>query len=404
MDLAFLPSWPFHFNDLLLFSLLLGAGILGGHLAGRTPYLPRISGYIAAGFLLGPGVTGLLSEQLLGNARVFTDIALGLILFELGRLLKLRELFTRPWLVGTSLVDAALSFVLIFVALRLGGVGALNAGIAAAVGVSSSPAVVLLVVRQFNASGPVTDNTLALVALNNVLALSLFLIILPILHFDQQATAWTIVLQPLYHFGMSALIAGGLALVHLWSARRLGTHENVQFALTVGTIVAAIGLSKMLNVSALFTLLALGVLSSNLDREQRLPKVEFGYGGELFFLILFVVAGATLHLEYLGQAGLLAVLFVLARQLAKSSATYLMLRAAGVATQPAALTGLALMPMAGLAIGLSQLTTDLYPQFGRQLETLVLAAVAILETVGPIATEFALKRAGEVPDDGTVHH
>jgi len=56
--------------------------------------------------------------------------------------------------------------------------------------------------------------------------------------------------------------------------------------------------------------------------------------------------------------------------------------------------------MAGLAIGLSQMMSELYPQFGRELQTLVLASVAILETIGPIATEFALRRAGEVPVNG----
>ncbi len=62
--MGFLPAWPLHFNVLLLFSLLLGAGILGGHLAGRTTFLPRITGYIAAGFLLGPSVSGLLTPDL----------------------------------------------------------------------------------------------------------------------------------------------------------------------------------------------------------------------------------------------------------------------------------------------------------------------------------------------------
>ena len=80
------------------------------------------------------------------------------------------------------------------------------------------------------------------------------------------------------------------------------------------------------------------------------------------------------------------------------------MRYSGMSPQPALMLGFALMPMAGLAIGLSQMMTDMYPQFGREFQTLVLASVAILETIGPIATEFALRQAGEVRAEERVSH
>jgi Kef-type K+ transport system membrane component KefB len=400
----FLPTWPLRFNDLLLFSLLLGAGVLGGHLAGRTTFLPRITGYIFAGFLLGPSVSGLLTPDLLASARLFTDIALGLILYELGRQLDFDSLRHDRRLLGTGLLESALSFVLVFAALQLAGLNALNASIAAALGVSSSPAVILLVVRQLDARGPVTKSALNLVALNNVIAFFLFLTVLPLLHIEQKADVLTILLQPLYQLGVSLGIAYAMSRLTLWAARHIGQRENVQFALTICTIIGAIGLARMLNVSPLLALLALGLLVNYLDREAHVLEVDFGFGGELFFLLLFVVAGANLHVDYLGKAGLLALLFVVARQAGKSAATFAMMRYAGMAPRPAAMLGLTLTPMAGLAIGLSQMTADLYPQFGRELQVLVLAAVAILETIGPITAEFALRHAGEVRGNGRIAH
>jgi len=400
----FLPSWPLRFNDLLLFSLLLVAGIVGGLLAGRTTFLPRITGYIAAGFLLGPSASGLLTPDLLENARLFTDIALGLILYDLGRQLDFQTLRHDQRLFLTGLAESMLTFLLIFSALWLAGIGTLNAGIAAAVGVSSSPAVILLVVRQFNADGPVTRSALNLVALNNVIAFFLFLTVLPLLHLEHKKELFTILLQPLYQIGASLTIALVLGRLTLWAARMIGRRENVQFALTVCTIIGAIGLARMLKVSPLLALLALGLLVNYLNREEHVQNVDFGHSGELFFLVLFVVAGANLHLDYLGKAGLLALLFVIMRQAGKTIATYAMLRYAGMERKPALMTGLTLTPMAGMAIGLSQMTSDLYPQFGRELQTLVLASVAILETIGPIATEFALRHAGEVKYKNQVDH
>ena len=392
----FLPTWPLHFNDLLLFSLLLGAGILGGHLAARTTFVPRITGYIAAGFLLGPSVSGLLTPVLLDHARLFTDIALGLILYDLGRQLDFYTLRHDYRLLGTGLLESLLTFVLIFAALHLAGLDVLNASMAAALGVSSSPAVILLVVRQLNAQGPVTTNALNLVALNNVLSFFMFLTVLPLLHIQHKAGVLTILLQPLYQLIVSLAIAWLLGKLTLWVAQHVGQHENVQFALAISTIIGAIGLARMLNVSPLLTLLALGLLVNYLNRESHLLELDYGYGGELFFLVLFVVAGANLHVEHLGKIWLLALLFVIVRQVAKSAATYGMMRYAGMTLRPAAMLGFTLAPMAGLAIGLSQMTADLYPQFGQELQTLILACVAILESIGPIATEFALRQAGEV--------
>lgn len=402
--MSFLPAWPLHFNLLLLFSLLLGAGILGGHLAGRTTFLPRITGYIAAGFLLGPSVSGLLIPELLANARLFTDIALGLILYDLGRQLDFNALRHDRRLLVTSALESALTFVLVFVALRTAGLNALNAGMAAALGISSSPAVILLVVRQLNAQGPMTKSALNLVALNNVFAFFMFLTVLPLLHIEQKADVWTILLQPLYQLGVSLIIAYLFSRLTLWAAQRIGQRENVQFALTVCTIIGAIGVAQMLHVSSLLALLALGLLVNYLNRDTHVLQPDFGYGGELFFLLLFVVSGANLHIEHLGNVGLLALLFVFVRQAAKSAATYVAMRRAGMPARSASMLGLTLTPMAGLAIGLSQMTSDLYPQFGLELQALVLAAVAILETIGPIATEFALKRAGEVTNGDQVGH
>ncbi len=402
--LAFLPDWPLRINEFLLFGLLLGSGILGGYLAARTAFLPKISGYIAAGFVLGPSMLGLLDVELLVNARVFTDIALGLILFEMGRILDFNVLRTQRWLIAASLFESLLSFTLIYIVVRAFGVSPLGATMVAALGISSSPAVILLVTRQLGAKGPVTQNGLSLVAMNNIIAFFVFIAVLPALHIEQKADLITVFLQPLYQFAGSLIIAYGLAHVLIWAAKHLGRHESSQFALVIGMMVGTLGVAKLLNVSELLALLALGLLSRNLDKEKRLMDVEFGHGGELFFLILFVVAGANLHLDELSSAGLIAVAFVLARLLAKSVAVYGPLRRLGLNSMQAGMVGLTLVPMAGLAIGLTQVTYSLYPDFGRELSAIVLASVALLETIGPIMTKYALIRAGEVAPDQRIEH
>lgn len=399
------PSWPLEFNQFLLFGLVLLVGIAGGQLAHRTGYLPRITGFMICGLILGPSVLNLLNVELLADARIFIDLALGLILFQLGMHLDLGKLRQDHSILVTSLLECTLSFALIYFALTAIGISPIYASLAGAAGISVSPAVVLLVVRELDAQGPVTERALTLVALNNTVAFFTFTLILPTLHAGQNAQLTTIVWQPLYMVAGSILLAYLLGQLTVRMARFVGKNQAAQFALLVGVVVAAIGVAKVLALSTLLTLLVLGIVAKNIDRNKDLLAVEFGHGGEIFFVILFVISGASLHLNELVTAGGAALVFVVARFAGKTGAMFLVSRYwSGFTANQSAMLGMTMLPMAGLAIGIVNTTSGMYPEFGAQLGSIILAAIAILETIGPIATEFALKRSGEVAVESKVGH
>src|SRR5262245_14652564 len=114
---SFLPQFPFESSPLLLFGLLLLAGLAGGELVKRWLGLPRVMGYVLAGLAMGASGTEILDEKLIQEAWIFVDIALGLILFELGRRLDIGWFRRDPWLAATGLLESALSFVLVLGAL-----------------------------------------------------------------------------------------------------------------------------------------------------------------------------------------------------------------------------------------------------------------------------------------------
>jgi Kef-type K+ transport system membrane component KefB len=263
---------------------------------------------------------------------------------------------------------------------------------------------VLLVVREFKADGPVTQRALSHVAINNILSFFAFTILLPFLHYTQQARWTTILLQPLYQAAASLFLAWLLVHASIRIARLLGRNENLQFALLVGLIISAIGLSKMLNCSNLLTLLALGIMVRNMNICDSLMEIEFGHGGDIFFVLLFVIAGANLHLHQLATVGWAALAFVGIRFVGKTAGLLVLTPLSPLSTKQTALLGMTLVPMAGLAIGLTETTSHLYPQFARELSAIILGSVAILESLGPILTEFALKRAGEVSVDQNIRH
>jgi Kef-type K+ transport system membrane component KefB len=391
-------------NSFLLFGLLVVTGLIGSGLASRTGKIPGITGILAVGMLMGPSGIGLLSGGMLDNARVFVDISLGLILFQLGLLLDLRELRANRAVMGMAAVESLFTFCAIFIALTAFHLPPLQCALAAALGVSSSPAVLLMICRELDAKGPVTDLALKLVAVNNVMAFLLFSAILPILHYTQATATLATVTKPLVQLLGSAALAWVMAWIMIRLAHLLVKPGQDSFSLVVGFVMLTLGLAALFDLSSLLTLLALGLFVRNLETHEGLKEVQFGRGGEIFFLILFVVAGANLHLSDLYASGMVAVAFVLARLVGKQLALSLTARTVGLAPMQAVSTGFTLIPMAGLAIGLTQSTQDMYPEFGGQLAAIVLASVAILETIGPIATEIGLKWAGEVETNAKVEH
>jgi Kef-type K+ transport system membrane component KefB len=395
MDLSFLPVLPPAFGQTFLVGALLLAGLLGGELARRALGLPRIVGYALAGVLLGPQVSGVLGPGALGNARVLIDLSLGLIVFELGHRLDFQWLRRNRWLFAAAIAESVFCFWAIHAAMLAFGFAPLLAASAAAIGTATSPAVVLLVAHELRSAGQVTERMLLFTAVNSVFAYVALTLLLPFLHL-QHAAAWSLaVLHPVYLLGASVLAGFAASLLLLALARWVGKREDRQFILLVGLVFLAVGAARNLNLSVVVTLLALGLLARNLDHRHVLLPLRFGYGGQLFFVILFVLTGASLQFAPPAAVGLAVAAFIAARFAGKALALFAFAPLSGLRPAGAGLLSVALLPMSGMAVVMVLDTAALYPEFGGELAAVVLSAVAVLELFGPIATQFALKRAGE---------
>ncbi len=399
--------FDFHPNILMLFGAILLTGVIGGQLAHNTGIFPRITGYILIGFILGPNTSGILSNTLLENVRVFADLSVGLILFQLGLQVDLKHLWQQKMILLTGVFESILTLILIFTTLVLLKINYLHAALVAAIGVSSSPAVTLLIANEFDVKGPVTQTSLTLTAINNVLAFCFFTLIVPFLRmkFDHSdGSVGTSLLIPLYRLFGAVIFACVLSAFMLWIGRFIGKRENIQFSLLAGTIIFAVGMANFLQVSSLMAMLALGTIIATLDKENYLMEVEFGHSGEVFFVILFVIAGASLHIHQLIEVGWVAILFVAARVLSKLLPVVIMSKKLNLNRTQAYSLGLTLLPMASMAIGLVNSLQSISAEVASTLAAIVFAAVAILETIGPVLTVMALKKANELTEYAGHHH
>jgi len=393
-DFAFLPDFPPPLSALTLFGLLLLAGLIGGHLVRRVR-LPAITGYIAVGMLVGHTGFGLLTAELLQQARVFVDISLGLLLYDLGRRLDLQWLRQDRWLLVSGVSESLLSFVLVYAALALYGLSPLYAAIGAAIGISTSPAVVMLIAQENRAEGQVTERALSLVAMNSVIAFVIVTVLLSVLHLEYQASWANIVLHPLYLLAGSILLGVAGWCLALALGRWFGKREERQFVMLVALVVLTVGGANMLQLSVVLALLVFGILVKNFDRRHRVLPLELGVRAQLFFVVLFVVAGASLDARYLAVAGGAGLVYVVVRFVGKALGVMLWAPLSGLRLKSAALLGLALTPMAGFAVVMVQDVWGLYPEPDVQALAVVTSAVVLLEILGPVAVQFALRRAGE---------
>lgn len=396
----FLPAWPLEYNTQIAFGVLLFVGVLGGYLAHRISWLPSITGFMAVGFLIGPAGIDLFPKEAIELARPLINIALALILYRLGLMLDLRAMMRERGLLLISLVEGLATFAVTFWLLVELGLPPHLAGLAAAIVISSSPAILIHVAHEVGAAGPVTERTKELVALNNLLAFFAFSAALPFAHFATDASWTTALLQPLYRLLGSTLVAVLTAFLLVRFARHTRSATQYRLALVVGALMLGVGIADALDVSELFVPLAMGVTVRTLEGDEMISDIEFGEVFELFFIVLFVYAGAKIKPALIAEVGTMALTLVLARFAVKWLTVYGLLRRQGIQHPPAAATGLLLMPMAGLAIGLVQTADQLFSLDADALNALILAAVAILETLGPPIAAYAFRLAGEAGKEG----
>lgn len=206
---SFFPAWPLTPDAIFWAGLALLAAGLCGELCFRAWRLPRISGYAVIGLIAGAAGFGVIDAQSATAARPLLDVALGLLLFELGSRLDLRWIRRNPWLILSSVAEATLTFALVLPVLLFLKVPLMVATVLAAIAMATSPAMVIQLKTELRAEGQVTQRLLTLTALNSMYAVVIEKLVSSWLHQEVYGNVYATILQPLY------LLVGSLVLAYL---------------------------------------------------------------------------------------------------------------------------------------------------------------------------------------------
>jgi len=386
----------------------------------QTTRLPMISGYIFAGVVAGPYVSGFLSIEMVQGLKLVDDLALSFIALTAGGALKLNLLRTRA---KSIFLNIAFQTVFVFVAVfgfvviagryyqLLGFVSSVEvtamAILLGMVAIARSPSSAIAIISECRATGPFTDTVLGVTVAMDVLIIIFFTVALTLSRvivsgsagFDYQALAGL-----LGEMSISLIIGTILGKAIAVYIRRAG-HDLTLFLLFI-----AFGISKTsiwigafmvsrfhihLNLEPLLICMCAGFVVQNFSESGGYFMHSLEQVALPIYVLFFSLAGASLNLEALLMSWPFALSLVVVRAAGVWGGTWL---AGTVSKDPRRYNRnawMAYLTQAGVAIGLAQLAQRQFPDIGVFLNTVVLAVISVNQILGPITFKLALNRVGE---------
>jgi len=383
-------------SGLMFIVAVLLAGALAGEFIAATTRLPRVVGYTLAGFVaaaLGDGV----AMPLAGAAQIVTDLALGLLLFEIGCRVHLRWLRRNPGLAMTSLAEALLSAVAVALVLRLFSLGWPTAIACAILAMPAPAAVSGRVALELGAEGQVTQRASLLTALNTLYAVVALTLMRTWWAADDGGSLTDalagLTISLLTTLGLAALLAGAIYLV----ARRLDLRNESAVLLLFGLVAFAIVAARAIGVSTLLMPLLAGLLLRNTSERPWVWPRHFGTSGGALVLMLFVIVGSAWSPQILVAGGFAALALLAARFVAKTAAIVLLAPPAKASWRQGLALSITMTPLSATALVMLSELARAEPELAAGAVPIILASIAVLELIGPIAVQFALRLAGELP-------
>lgn len=375
---------------LLSLAIILLAGFLMTRIT-KLLKLPNVSGYIIAGIIIGPHLLNLIPLKIINGMSFFSDIALSFIAFGVGRFFKkdtLRE--TGPSVIVITVLEALLAGTLVFAIMFFAcGLDLSLSLLLGAIATATAPASTMMTINQYHARGKFVSILLQVVALDDVVCLLVFSAAASIISAITVGTVSIagILLPIAYNIGAIALGAVfGLVLAKLLSHRS----DDNRLILAVALLLGLSGLCSIFDISPLLSCMVFGAVYMNMTLDKELYK-QINRFTPPIMSIFFVISGTNLDISALGTFGIVGIVYFLVRIIGKYAGAYLGCLISHEEKPIRNYLGLALIPQAGVAIGLAYLGRRILPDdIGSLLMTIILSSSVLYEIIGPGCAKFAI--------------
>lgn len=398
---------------LLVLGIMIAVGLLGGAVSSKIRF-PRVTGYIIVGLLFSPSVLNLISRGTIEGLDIITHVSLAIIAYLIGGSLRMESIRklgkSIAWITPTQSLGAWLvvTLALAFIAPRILAIpGATFTGnylpmalVIGAIASATAPAVTMAVIRELKARGPLTTTLLAVVALDDAIAVIAFAIAVgiaqPLVSGSGGVSLYQMLGVPVLEIVQSLGIGAALGFLLVYLTKLLKTRALLLSAVLAMIILGA-GVANFLGISLIMVNMAIGfVVANRVPDSEPITAVE-GIE-EIVFNIFFVFSGMHFDAGAMRTAGILALVLFGVRFAGKYFGTVIGARISRASDTVRKYLGLALVPQAGVALGLALLAKSIFPTLGDILFNVVLASVIINEVVAPPLTKYAIIKSGEAEE------
>jgi Kef-type K+ transport system membrane component KefB len=383
------PEFLLTLGGILLISLATDA-------IGRRTFLPRVTLLLLFGVVIGKEMFDLIPSVFSDRFEIITNMTLLMVGFLLGGKLSgdfLKQSASKTlWI---SISTAVVTTVVVTAVLMAVGISASMAIILGCIASATAPAATMDIVLESGCKGPFSELLLSIVALDDVWGLILFSIGIALVSIiagnTDQATQLYIAI---WDIG-GALILGmllGFPAAYLTGRIRTGRPMLME---ALGLVFLCGGIAMWLDVSFLIASIVMGAVVANFARHHEYPFHEIENVEWPFMTVFFVLAGASLEISMIKEIGLIGGVYIVSRIAGKLLGTRIGAKISKADTLTRYWMGFALLPQAGVAMGMALLAANQFPEYRQILLTVVISSTVFFEIVGPVFTRAALRRAGD---------
>jgi len=360
---------------------------------GRRTRLPRVTLLVLFGVAVGPSALDLLPDMTAAWFPAVSDIALVMIGFLLGGTLTRKSLREHGGQVlGISLLVVCATFAVVGLGLAAIGAPPILALLLAAIATATDPAASFDVVRERGTDTPFSRMLLAIVAIDDAWGLVVFGLAFAVALVVQGDGGAGVLAHAGWELGGGVALGVALGLPMAYLTGRIEPGEPTLYE-ALGLVFVCGGLAIWLEVSFLMASMCLGATVANLARHHTRPFHAIEGIEYPFLLLFFVLAGAALDVGALWVAGSWLAAYLGFRVVGRLVGGWLGGALVGAERKTRRWIGIALLPQAGVALGMALVASRRLPEWSDAILPIVVASTVLFELLGPLATRIALERA-----------
>lgn len=382
---------------LLTLGGILLLGLVTSTIARRT-FLPRVSLLLVFGILIGDQALDVIPQIFTDHFNLIADITLLMVGFLLGGKLTRERLHGSAqdvlWISLTASIATALIVSLGLIAFDVSIQIAIVLGCIAA---ATAPTAIFDIINESAHKGKFSNLLLSIVAIDDVWALLLFAIGISVVKsmnggFAAEAMDTGVLLQALREIGGAMLLGIIIGLPAAFLSGRIKKGEPI-LSEALGIVFICGGLAIWLEVSFLICAMVVGAVIANTARHHKYPFHAIEGIESAFMVVFFVLAGASLNLASLYELGFIGAVYIFCRTLGKVAGARLGGELSCASTKTKNWTGIALLPQAGVPVGMALVAANQFPEYRQVLLSVIISSTIFFDIIGPILTRMAIERA-----------